>query len=388
MQGSNKKISMEKPFVFGVATSGDNFTDREKETQRLLLNFTHGVNTILISPRRWGKTSLVKKVAQLAQTKTRKIVYLDIFSCRTESEFYRLFATSVLKQTSSKWDEWVENTKQFLAHINPKISIGTDPMNDFSISFEYSMQDNAGNDILQLPEKIAIEKGIQIVICIDEFQQISDFEDSKTFQKKLRTVWQLQQHVSYCLFGSKKHLMNELFEKKNLPFYKFGDAIYLTKIETKYWIEYICKRFENTGKHISPELAKEICRLVDNHSSYVQQLAWLLWIRTTDIATEEQLTHALEDLLDQNNILFQSETENLSAYQMNFLKAVIDGIHSKFSSKEIILKYNLGTSANIVRLKSALLQKELIETDGKEIILADPVFGLKKKYHADIKTND
>ena len=376
MQGSNKKISMEKPFVFGVATSGDNFTDREKETQRLLLNFTHGVNTILISPRRWGKTSLVKKVAQLAQTKTRKIVYLDIFSCRTESEFYRLFAASVLKQTSSKWDEWVENTKQFLAHINPKISIGTDPMNDFSISFEYSMQDNAGNDILQLPEKIAIEKGIQIVICIDEFQQISDFEDSKTFQKKLRTVWQLQQHVSYCLFGSKKHLMNELFEKKNLPFYKFGDAIYLTKIETKYWIEYICKRFENTGKHISPELAKEICRLVDNHSSYVQQLAWLLWIRTTDIATEEQLTHALEDLLDQNNILFQSETENLSAYQMNFLKAVIDGIHSKFSSKEIILKYNLGTSANIVRLKSALLQKELIETDGKEIILADPVFGV------------
>ena len=367
---------MEKPFVFGVATSGDNFTDREKETQRLLLNFTHGVNTILISPRRWGKTSLVKKVAQLAQTKTRKIVYLDIFSCRTESEFYRLFATSVLKQTSSKWDEWVENTKQFLAHINPKISIGTDPMNDFSISFEYSMQDNAGNDILQLPEKIAIEKGIQIVICIDEFQQISDFEDSKTFQKKLRTVWQLQQHVSYCLFGSKKHLMNELFEKKNLPFYKFGDAIYLTKIETKYWIEYICKRFENTGKHISPELAKEICRLVDNHSSYVQQLAWLLWIRTTDIATEEQLTHALEDLLDQNNILFQSETENLSAYQMNFLKAVIDGIHSKFSSKEIILKYNLGTSANIVRLKSALLQKELIEADGKEIILADPVFGV------------
>lgn len=367
---------MEKPFVFGVATSGDNFTDREKETQRLLLNFTHGVNTILISPRRWGKTSLVKKVAQLAQTKTRKIVYLDIFSCRTESEFYRLFATSVLKQTSSKWDEWVENTKQFLAHINPKISIGTDPMNDFSISFEYSMQDNAGNDILQLPEKIAIEKGIQIVICIDEFQQISDFEDSKTFQKKLRTVWQLQQHVSYCLFGSKKHLMNELFEKKNLPFYKFGDAIYLTKIETKYWIEYICKRFENTRKHISPELAKEICRLVDNHSSYVQQLAWLLWIRTTDIATEEQLTHALEDLLDQNNILFQSETENLSAYQMNFLKAVIDGIHSKFSSKEIILKYNLGTSANIVRLKSALLQKELIETDGKEIILADPVFGV------------
>ena len=77
-----------------------------------------------------------------------------------------------------------------------------------------------------------------------------------------------------------------------------------------------------------------------------------------------------------DNIGLERRVENLSAYQMNFLKAVIDGIHSKFSSKEIILKYNLGTSANIVRLKSALLQKELIETDGKEIILADPVFGV------------
>ena len=127
---------MEKPFVFGVATSGDNFTDREKETQRLLLNFAHGVNTVLISPRRWGKTSLVKKVAQLSQDNKRKVVYIDIFSCRTENEFYRLFATSILKQTSSKWEEWIENTKQFLSHINPKISIGADPMNDFSISFE------------------------------------------------------------------------------------------------------------------------------------------------------------------------------------------------------------------------------------------------------------
>ena len=367
---------MEKPFVFGVATAGANFTDREKETERLLLNFTHGVNTVLISPRRWGKTSLVKKVAQLAQTNQRKIVYLDIFSCRTEYEFYRLFATAVLKQTSSKWDEWIENTKQFLSHISPKISLGTDPMNDFSISFEYDTQNRTEDEILQLPEKIALEKGIQIVICIDEFQQISDFEDSKTFQKKLRTVWQLQQHTSYCLFGSKKHLMNELFEKKSLPFYKFGDALYLTKIETKYWIDYICRRFEETGKQISSELAEQICRTVDNHSSYVQQLSWLLWIRTISIATQEQLIQAIEDLLDQNNILFQSETEDLSAYQMNFLKAIIDGVHSKFSSKEIISKYNLGTSANSVRLKNALLQKELIEINGNEIVLADPVFGV------------
>lgn len=78
---------MEKPFVFGVATSGDNFTDREKETQRLLLNFAHGVNTVLISPRRWGKTSLVKKVAQLSQDSKRKVVYIDIFPVAPKMSF-------------------------------------------------------------------------------------------------------------------------------------------------------------------------------------------------------------------------------------------------------------------------------------------------------------
>ena len=94
-----------KPFVFGVATSGENFTDRKKETERLLLNFRHGVNTVLISPRRWGKTSLIQKVYRQAQSDKLKVVYLDIFSCRSDKDFYDAFASAVLKQTSTKVDE-------------------------------------------------------------------------------------------------------------------------------------------------------------------------------------------------------------------------------------------------------------------------------------------
>ena len=158
---------------------------------------------------------------------------------------------------------------------------------DFSISLEMNPKNNDIDEILQLPEKIAWKKGYNIVVCIDEFQQRAEFKDSNTFQKRLRSIWQLQKSVSYCLSGSKKHLMNELFEKKSLPFYKFGDAIYLQKIGTPDWIDYICGRFEATGKHISKELAEKICLKVDNHSSYVQQLAWLVWIHTDKIATEQ-----------------------------------------------------------------------------------------------------
>ena len=365
-----------KPFIFGVATSGDNFTDREKETLRLVLNFQHGVNTVLISPRRWGKTSLVQKACSLAQSDKLKIVYLDIFSCRSDRDFYDAFASAILKQTSSKLDVWLDHAKLFLSRISPKISMGTDPMTDFSISLEINPKSNNIDEILQLPEKIAQKKGYNIVVCIDEFQQIAEFKDSKTFQKRLRSIWQLQKSVSYCLFGSKKHLMNELFEKKSLPFYKFGDAIYLSKIETRDWIDYICRRFEATGKRISEKLAEKICQIVDNHSSYVQQLAWLVWIHTDKIATEQDLETAYQDIIDQNTPLFEKQTESLTTYQMNFLRAIIDGVHSEFTTQEILHKYQLGSSANVSIVKRALVKKELIEIEKRQVIIPDPVMAV------------
>lgn len=365
-----------KPFTFGVATSGDNFTDREKETERLLLNFRHGINTILISPRRWGKTSLVQKVCRLAQSDQLKVVYLDIFSCRSDRNFYEAFASAVLKQTSSKWEEWVENARQFLSSITPKISMGTDPMTDFSISFEINPKNNDGEEILQLPEKIAHEKGCNIVVCIDNFQQIAEFKDSKIFQKRLRSVWQLQKSVSYCLFGSKKHLMNELFEKKSYPFYKFGDTMYLPKIGTQDWIAYICRRFEATGKQIPKELAEKICQSMENHSSYVQQLAWLVWIHTDKVATEQDFEAAYQDIIDQNTPLFEKQTESLTTYQMNFLRAVIDGIHSEFTTQEVLHKYQLGSSANVSIVKRALIKKELIEIEKRQVVIPDPVMAV------------
>lgn len=362
-----------KPFLFGVATSGENFTDRKAETARLLSNFQHGINTVLISPRRWGKTSLVRKVAGLAQSEKLKIVYIDIFSCRSERDFYDAFASAVLKQTSTKIDEWIENIKLFLSRVSPKISLGPDPMTDFSITLEQNPKNDDVDEILNLPEKIAQKKGINIVVCIDEFQQIAEFKDPKTFQKKLRTFWQLQRSVSYCLFGSKKHLMNELFEKKSLPFYKFGDAVYLPKINTTDWIEYICGRFRATGKKISEELAIKICQAVDNHSSYVQQLAWLVWVQTREVATEQNFEDAYNDIINQNTPLFEKQTENLTTFQLNFLRAVVNGVHSEFTTQEVIQKYNLGSSANVTIVKRALLKKELIEIEKKQIFIPDPI---------------
>ncbi len=367
----------EAPFVFGVRVEGDTFTDRKEETNRLKMNFLYGVNTILISPRRMGKTSLVEKVSSMVECESLKIAKIDAFGCRSENDFINAFATAVVRATSTKWEEWIENTKTFLSRFIPKISIGQDPISDFSIALEYNKSNTVTEDILQLPETIAKQKGIKIVICIDEFQQIADFPDSLTFQKKLRSIWQLQRNVSYCLYGSKKHMMETMFQSQSHPFYRFGDIFYLNKIAESDWVEFICNRFKVTGKEISPELATEICSVTDRYSSYVQQLSWLVWLRTTFRATKEDVEYGIDHMLDACEPLFIQQTESLSSYQMNFLQALTDGVTTGFTRSEILNNYQLGTAANISRLKKALTEKDLIAlTAPKKLQISDPILAL------------
>ena len=367
-------MAIENPFVIGKAAEGTYFTDRIEDAKRLHANLTHGINTILISPRRWGKTSLVKKVIADINRPDIKPVFIDIFQCKSEYEFYHAFASAVIKQTASRLDEWVETAKYFLSNISPKFSFGSDPMNDFSLSFEWNPKDDTETDILQLPEKIAQKKDVHLVICLDEFQQIADFVDTQKFQKKLRSVWQHQQNVTYCMFGSKKHLMENIFNDKGMPFYKFGDMMFLKKIPTEEWVPFICAKFQETGKIISPELASKICEATENLSSYVQHLAWIVWYKTDKVVTNKDVTAAIDDLLEQNKVFFQREVEQLSELQLNFLRALANGVTTGFSRKDVIKKYRLESSANVQSVKKALLKKDLINVDGQEISFNDSLF--------------
>jgi hypothetical protein len=363
---------MENAFSFGFAAAGELFTDRTEDSKRLLENFRNGINTIIISPRRWGKTSLVHNASKLAQNKKLKVVNIDVFYCRSDKDFYNQFATEIIKQTSGKWKEWVDNVTEFLSSAKISISAGNV---EFSLSLDFSDK-KTPEEILNLPQKIAAKNNCKIVVCIDEFQQITEFDEHLTFQKKLRSIWQLQQDVTYCIYGSKKHLLSELFSRQSMPFYKFGDVFFLQKISKENWIKFICSRFTKTGKKISKELAGKICDIVDNHSYYVQQLSWLVWTNTNKIATQESFEKAVNDLLNQNSMLYYHYVEELSKFQINFLKAIDDNVNSEFTKKAVLQKYNLGTSANIKRLKNSLENKELIDISGKTVRFNDPVFRL------------
>jgi len=368
--------SMKSPFLFGRSVSTEGFTNRKKEIKRLKNNFQHGVNTLLISPRRWGKSSLVKRVIQEVSTKKLRIVQLDLLGLQDEAEFYKVLATATIKATSSKFEEWVAASKEFFKQLTPKISLGPDPIHDFEIGFNWQELERNYQEVLNLPERIAQNKGIQLVVCIDEFQNLTNFRNPLLFQKRLRSEWQHHQRVCYCLYGSQQHMMMSLFERQSMPFYKFGDVMYLNKIGRAEWVSFIVSAFDSTGKRINDTLADYIAALVQDHSYYVQQLSHMVWISTEKIVTQLIVDEALENLLEQNSILYMRDTESLSGSQLAYLKALADGVSSGLSSKVVIDNYRLGSSATVAKAKKALLNKELIEVRNNQSYFLDPMYEL------------
>lgn len=368
----------EQSFVFGVSVSDYNFIGRKEEIRRLKMNFEEGINTILISPRRWGKTSLVRKVCEVVDRKKVIPVFVDIFKCKTEYEFYNALAEAVLKQTASKAELWMDNARDFIARLSPKVSFSPEPNSEFALSLGISPKTHAPEEILSLAEEIAQKKQKRIVVCRDEFQQIGEMADSVSIQKRLRSVWQHQRLTSYCLFGSKKHTMMNVFQKRNMPLYQFGDFKFLDKIPTETWVEYIVQHFKDRQRTISTEQAAKICQFVDNYSSYVQQLSWLVFslIDEGQVVTDEHLKQGVKDLLNSQEQLFMQQIEPLTAYQMNFLRCILSGHHDDFGETAVREEFQLGSVSNITRLKTALVDKDIVEMSGKRYYITDPVFAL------------
>ncbi len=368
---------MTKPFIYGQLADAAYFTNRSNELKAIAANFTLGVNTILISPRRWGKSSLVFNAAKNVKRKNKNIrfCFIDLFSVRTEEEFYELYARELIKASATKWDERIAGIKHFFKTIIPQIILPVDPQHDITLGFEWKQLRKNPDEIIDLAENICRIKKIKLVICIDEFQNISNFDSPVAFQKKLRAHWQKHNKATYCIYGSKRQMMATIFENPSMPFYKFGDVMFLNKIETPHWISYIVKRFKLTGKTISEELAERIALLMENHSFFVQQLAHEVWIVSEKKCLNSDIDTALENMLYKLSFLYQRESDQLSNTQINFLKAVCNG-EKNYSTAAVIQRYRLSSSANVVRVRNALEKKEVIDTTGENVHFSDPMYKL------------
>ncbi len=367
--------SMKMPFVYGHLPVKQEFTDRQEEMTRLINNFQSQVNMVLISPRRWGKSTLVLRAVEKAVKDDKKLrtCIIDMYNIRNEEEFYSVFAKEILKSTTTKANEIIKTAGDFFKRIIPNISFSAGGDAEFKVNFDIERLKTEPDEILDLAENIAKAKNLKFVVCVDEFQNINEFDEPLQFQKKLRSHWQKHQNVSYCLYGSKRHMMSNIFANSSMPFYKFGDLMFLQKISRDDWVKFIKKRFRQTGKSINAKNAGLIAELTECHSYYVQQLAQQTWLRAEEVASEELVRDAHNSIILQLSMLFQNLTDSLSNTQVYFLNAMINGV-VHFNSQNVIKDYKLGSSANVTVIKRALVKKEIIDGFEGKFIILDPMY--------------
>ncbi len=375
---------MKSPFQYGTLVDKENFVNRVKERKQLKELLSSGINVMLISPRRWGKSSLVKVAMDelVEENKEIRICYIDAFSIKTETEFYQTFAREVIASAASTLEKRLEDIRHFLKGISPSITLKSDSSNSMTFDLKFDLEEKGIMEILELPEKIAKAKGVHIIVCIDEFQQLAQLSGYKDMEGKMRSAWQKQHSVSYCFYGSKRHMMMDIFNNSSNPFYRFGQVLFLQKIKKEEWIPFIVRSFQKTGKSISEEQAGRLCDIVKCHSWYLQQLCYFIWSGTSETVTDETMEMRTQQLIDTNMPMFMNDTENLTAAQTNMLRAVADG-EFRFNSQPVVRKYELGSAQTITRNKRMLTERDFIEKEGNKYVFSDPIFELwfKKEYY-------
>ena len=375
---------MDIPFIYGRLAEKESFIDRVEDRRELKNFLRHGINVILVSPRRWGKSSLVRtSMEELMQEESKtKVCFMDASKIHAEEEFYNKFASIVIQGVSSTLEQKLSDLVKFINRFTPSITIASDPMNSVEVNLKVNPVKESPENILQLPERIAEAKGIKIIVCIDEFQQLANLPKWKNLEAMLRAEWQLQHHTTYCLYGSKMHMMKDIFNKANSPFFKFGQLMNLKRIAKEYWIPYIMSNFKKTGKTISESQAECLCERVKYNSWYVQQYCFFLWSHTDKEVTQELLDNQLQLVLDTNEDLFLTEMDELTPTQIGMLKAIASG-EKHFNAKDVVETYGLGQPQSITRNKKVLVEKDLVEKHLQDFSFVDPVFELwlKREYN-------
>jgi hypothetical protein len=364
---------MNSPFKYGKIVTGGNFINRTEDIRRINQNISAGINTILISPRRWGKSSLMKQIAFLNKDKKKRYAFIDFFNIRTEEDFLKKYSTEILKCSISKKEEVFQAGKNFFNKLSPSISFGADPVNDLALNFSWKEAQKTKDEIINLPEIIAKKKGIKIIVCIDEFQGIAKLKDHISFEQELRSYWQHHENTCYCLYGSRKHMMMEIFKQESRAFYRFGDLFLLEKIPESHWVKHIGQKFKGDGKNIDKDIVKLMIQMTNNHPDYLQQLCHNVWSITEKEVDQKLLDEAMDLVVRSNALHYQDICEALSNTQLNLLNAILAG-ETRLTSISAMEEFKLGTPRNVSKNKKVLTEKDIIEIQGNTITFNDPIF--------------
>lgn len=349
---------MENPFIFGKAVQAEHFVDREKETQELRSTIRSGQHIVLFSPRKMGKTSLIKETFR--KIKDTPCIYIDLWQTPSQHALAKAIINSVINKTYTSAEKLAHDLKDLFKSLRPKISLDMDG----HISIEFSREETleALKEALDFPERVARKKNIKLFVAFDEFQEIENLNGFE-IEKITRSILQHHDNVSYIFAGSQRSLITIIFAEKQRPFYRFAKHMELKPIDNETLSQFVIDKFTQSGKTIDKFAVKEIIELSKGIPHYVQHLAHEVWFMTTNQATIETLQMCLyKRILPSLSSGFQTIWNRLkSDEQKRVLIGLANETTPQIYSQSFIKKYDLKTPSHVRKAVKALQEIELLE---------------------------
>lgn len=368
---------MENPFIYGEVVTGGDFCDREKERTELLRDLKSGERVFLISPRRYGKSSLIAEVSEKLKKEGFLIAYLDLFKVSSLSQFLEIYSQAITKAAETTFSGFTKFVKDFLASIRPRVIIGPEGKPKIEIGFEISKKEALAhlNDLYDLPQKIAQQRKRKFVIIFDEFQEIASLDGEK-IEKAMRASFQRQPLVSYLFSGSKRHMMYSMISDRNRAFYKMARIMTLNKLPKDIFAKYLENKFRKSGFGLEKDLIDKILEISEEYPYNAQFICHKLWdikLESKSISIED-INLALEEILNDQNMAFIALWETLSNHQKKLLMAIAKFGGENIQSAEFIRKGGLSAASSVQTSKKILLKRDLIDTKNGCYFITDIFF--------------
>jgi hypothetical protein len=368
---------MDNPFVYGEVVPREAFADRDAELDRLVADLTAAQKVFLISPRRYGKSSLVRQALGTLARQGSLTVELTVSSYSSYVSFLEGYARA-LASVETKWERartWLTET---ITSTRPELRFEAGRgAGEFSVAFPAVKSERdanrLANEIFALPGKLAAERKRTVVVALDEFQAIEGFNGGSV-EHALRAAAQQQRKVGYVFAGSEPSLMDKMIGPRR-PFYKAGPVVRLDKIPAPVFAEFIESRFAGSGIRPEPGIGAAIVDLAGNLPYDVQRLAHEAWDDLRAAGSRkvglEHLHSTLTRLLAEQETIFEAIWQRLTLAQRAVLRAVVLQNGRELLSADVRSRYRLGGPSSIQASLSALIKQDLLLKEGPQYVVVD-----------------
>jgi hypothetical protein len=365
------------PFRYGALALDEAFANRERELAELVADVQNGQDVVIFAPRRYGKSSLLWRAMSRLGSRRVLVAHVDLMTTPNKEKLAEKLADSLYENVASVLERAREKSLAPFHNLTVQPTITIDPLDGrlrftFDIGRRPADIDATLERLFALPGELGAGRRRTVALVLDEFQEVVEIDPQ--LPKLMRSVFQEQPEVAHVYLGSRRHVMERIFNDENEPFWRSAKSMELGPIEPEPFTKFIAARFRETGKRVEPQVVDELLARTGGHPYATQELAYFLWAQTASggVAGAPEAESALEAVIRAEDAHFSAVWERAAKAQRLLLRALAAEQPGRPFSVDYRRRHDLPSASNAQKAARALVERELVASSEGAYWIAEP----------------